>query len=170
MTFDTTWWWMFRHTVERKIMIMNINSMSKINSIILLFTLLLISTPLGAREYNCGEKRDGYAEIIDVHPATLETAIHQKVMITSQVRTQQLGCTRMLCNDSDPCCNSCFGFLYLNDVKLVSEDDDDLTCTGTNCEMTCGVYRDGDVITVYGEIKGSNMVVDDHCLSSELKE
>ena len=151
---------------------MKISSKQKLNSIILLFTLLLVLTKSKANEYTSGEKRDGYSELIDTSPTTIKTSNNQKIMITSQVHTQQLGCTRMLCNEKDPCCNNCFGFLYLDDVKLISEDDDDddLTCSGTNCEMTCGVYKDGDVVTVYGEITGLNMVVDDHCLSAEVME
>ena len=130
-----------------------------------------------SNENDCGKLREGYAEIIDVSTETIQNmkTTGFKVMATSKLHIHEVGCTRMLCDKNrNPCCNSCFGFPLLNDeIKLSSFDgdnDDSLSCSGDNCEMMCGQYKDGDIITIYGEINDLSVIVHEHCLSNEVKE
>jgi len=142
----------------------------------LIFSILIISSDakIGQQKplFKMGDSRKlsdcGSADLFQDYEVTSISNVPsmdgQKVTVTSEVSPDPLAaCTMMLCDEAtDPCCNECTSGLLMGGMKL---DSPDLVCSGTNCDfMDQCTYSEGDIITVYGTVSGSSIIVDSHCL------
>jgi len=100
---------------------------------------------------------------------SLSSSTGKSVMVTSTIENdfEYAKCTKMKCDDKNPCCNSCSNNPSFGKYSLISSAAATkmIGCYGSNCDWrdNC-TYEDGDRVVIYGVVSEfGNIFVDYHC-------
>merc|ERR1712060_749317 len=110
------------------------------------------------------------SDFVETTISEIPNLVGQKVRVTSTLSPSDMAaCTQMLCDTTDPCCNSCNSGLFMGDVALYTNDGvKPLECSGTNCDyMDNCTYAVNDNVMVQGIVEisdyGVAISVEMHC-------